>query len=267
MNNTGQMVTVVILTKNEEMTLARCLEAIPSGYAVIVLDSGSTDKTLEIARSYGCIIHEHSWEGYAQQRNYALDQCEITTPWVLFIDADEVFPRRFFEWVGASFDSELAVADAVMTPSFFFLRGQRLKYAPGYPIYHARLLRRGKVRFLSHHEGGFGENIEQGCRVSYAKIPYDHYFYEGELLEWMHKHVDHANREIRVSKTGIILNRRKRLSLLFGNSALRAPARFIYHYFICGGFLDGWGGLEFSLMFSWYEATKYLLARYGGGER
>jgi glycosyltransferase involved in cell wall biosynthesis len=267
MNKTEQMVTIVILTKNEEMTLARCLEAIPPDHTVIVLDSGSTDKTLEVAKQYGCITHHNDWEGYAQQRNYALEKCGINTPWVLFIDADEVFPQRFFKWVGGSLDNELAATDAVMVPSFFFLRGKCLRYAPGYPIYHARLLRHGKVRFLSHHEGGFGENIEQGCRVIYAKIPYDHYFYEGELLEWMHKHVDHANREIRVSKDGIILNRRKRLSLLFGNSVLRAPARFIYHYIVCGGFLDGRQGLEYSLMFAWYEATKYLLARFGNKER
>jgi glycosyltransferase involved in cell wall biosynthesis len=263
MNNTEQMVTVVILTKNEAMTLARCLDAIPPSYGVIVLDSGSSDKTLEIATRYGCMIHQHPWEGYAQQRNYALDQCDISTTWVLFIDADEVFPQLFFEWIGSALDNELTMADAVMVPSFFFLRGKRLNYAPGYPIYHARLLRRREVRFLSHHDDGFGENIEQGHRIIYGKIPYDHYFYEGELLEWMHKHIDHANREIRIIKNGIILNRRKRLSLLFGNSALRVPIRFIYHYLVCRGFLDGRPGLEFSLMFAWYEATKYMLARYG----
>lgn len=267
MSNTEKMVTVVILTKNEELTLARCLEALPPGHDVIVLDSGSTDKTLEIARNYGCLIRQHAWEGYAQQRNYALTECGIISPWVLFIDADEVFQTEFFGWIKASLEDGLTQADAVMVPSYFFLRGKRLRHAPGYPIYHARLLRRDKVRFLSHHEGGFGENIEEGSRIIYGKIPYNHYFYDGELLEWLHKHIDHANREVRINKSGIMLNRRKRLSLLLGNSALRAPARFIYHYVICGGFLDGREGLEFSLMFSWYEATKYLLARYGGGER
>ena len=263
MNHSGGVLTVVILTKNEEKTLARCLNALPTGYDVMVLDSGSTDQTLDIARQYGCIIRQHDWEGYAQQRNYALEECGITTPWVLFIDADEVFQKEFFDWTMTAVNLELASADAVMVPSYFFLRGKRLRYTPGYPIYHARLLRRGKVRFLSHHEGGFGENIEEGARVTFAKISYEHYFYDGELLEWMHKHIDHANREIRVNKAGITINRRKRLSMLLGNSILRAPARFIYHYVICGGFLDGREGLEFSFMFAWYEATKYLLARYG----
>ena len=117
------------------------------------------------------MIHQHPWEGYAQQRNYALEQCGITTTWVLFIDADEVFPRPFFDWIGTSLDSELAAADAVMVPSYFFLRGKRLKYAPGYPIYHARLSRRGKVRFLSHHDGGFGENIDRAAGSFMGKYP------------------------------------------------------------------------------------------------
>jgi glycosyltransferase involved in cell wall biosynthesis len=263
MSHKGGVLTVVILTKNEEKALSHCLQAIPKEYAVIILDSGSTDRTLELAKQFGCIIHEHAWEGYAQQRNYALEECGITTPWVLFIDAYEIFQKEFFDWAVNAVNLELASVDAVMVPSFFFLRGKCLRYAPGYPIYHARLLRLGAVRFLSHHEGGFGENIQQGARLAYAKIPYEHYYYDGEMLEWMHKHVDHANREIRITKKGIVINRRKWLSMWLGNSILRAPLRFIYHYILCGGFLDGRAGLEYSLMFSWYEATKYLLARYG----
>ncbi|QSA98583.1 glycosyltransferase family 2 protein [Methylococcus sp. EFPC2] len=258
----SKAITVVILTQNEERTLDRCLTAIPAGYPVVVLDSGSTDGTLAIAESLGARVCHHAWEGYAQQRNHALQHCSIATPWVLFIDADEVFSREFFDWADGALESELAEIDAVMVPSYFYLRGKRLSHAPGYPIVHARLLRRETVRFLSHHEGGFGENIQAGCRIAYASIPYEHYFYDGELLEWLHKHVAHANREIRVHHEGIILNPRKRLSLLLGNSFWKAPARFFYHYVLRGGFLDGKEGLEFSLMFAWYEFTKFLLARY-----
>lgn len=256
-------ITVVILTRNEEKTLGRCLAAIPSEYDVLVLDSGSTDQTVAIAQTHGARVAYNTWQGYAQQRNHALRHCDIDTPWVLFIDADEVFPKAFFDWADGALENELAEIDAVMVPSYFYLRGKCLKHAPGYPIVHARLLRRDRVRFLSHHEGGFGENIQDGCRIAHASIPYAHYFYDGELLEWLHKHVDHAKREIRVNHQGITLNPRKRLSLLLGNSFWRAPARFIYHYLLCGGFLDGKEGLEFSLMFAWYEWTKFLLAKYG----
>lgn len=256
-------ITVVVLTKNEEKTLARCLAAIPPGYPVLVLDSGSADRTVAIAEAQGAEVRRNAWEGYAQQRNHALQRCGIETPWVLFIDADEVFPPEFFAWAEGALERELVNVDAVMVPSYFYLRGRRLNHAPGYPIVHARLLRRERVRFLSHHEGGFGENIQAGCRLARAPVAYEHYFYDGELLEWLHKHVDHARREIRADHEGIVLNPRKRLSLLLGNSFWRAPARFLYHYLLRGGFLDGREGLEFSLMFAWYEATKFLLARYG----
>jgi glycosyltransferase involved in cell wall biosynthesis len=256
-------ITVAILTKNEELTLARCLAAIPAGYPVLVLDSGSTDRTRDIAARRGCRVAVNPWPGYAQQRNHALQRCGIDTPWVLFIDADEVFPEAFFRWAESAVDSELAEVDAVMVPSHFYLRGKRLNHAPGYPIHHARLLRRSCVTFLSHHEGGFGENIQAGCRIAHAPVGYEHYFYDGELLEWLHKHVDHANREISSHCDGITVNPRKRLSMALGNSLWKAPLRFFYHYLLRGGFLDGREGLEFALMFAWYEATKFLLARYG----
>lgn len=256
-------VTVVILTKNEEHSLPRCLDSIPESYPVWVLDSGSADNTLAVARRYGCEIRERAWEGYAQQRNHALKNCGIASEWVLFIDADEVFPKTLFDWIESALDEEFTGVDAVMLPSYFYLRGQCLKHAPGYPVYHARLVRREKVEFLSHHEGGFGENIGAGCGILYGNIPYEHYFYDGELLAWMHKHVDHADRETRSHGQGILVNPRKRLSLWLGNSFIRAPARFFYHYIFRGGFLDGRAGLEYSLMFAWYEATRYLLGRYG----
>ena len=199
-------VTVVILTKNEEHALPRCLASIPKEYPVLVLDSGSTDGTLEAARRHGCALREQAWEGYAQQRNYALRACGIESEWVLFIDADEVFPKPLFDWIGGALGRELADVDAVMLPSYFYLRGRCLKHAPGYPIYHARLLRREKVEFLSHHEGGFGENIRAGCRIFHGRIPYEHYFYDGELLAWMHKHVDHADRETRTASGDIVVN-------------------------------------------------------------
>jgi len=262
MNTDESQLTVVILTKNEEKTLPRCLKALPAGLEVVVLDSGSSDHTRAIAEAHGSRVLEHAWEGYAQQRNYALERCGITTPWVLFIDADEVFPAEFFRWAEHAMKGQLAEVDAVMVPSYFHLRGKRLNHAPGYPIYHARLLRRAKARFLSHHDGGFGENIQAGCRITHCSIAYDHFFYDGELLEWLHKHVDHASREIRVRREGITLNPRKHLSMMLGNSFWKAPLRFFYHYVLRGGFLDGRAGLEFAMMFAWYEATKFLLARY-----
>jgi len=255
------MLTVVILTQNEAVNLPRCLAAIPARYPIVILDSGSSDDTLSIAKNRACRIYSNPWPGFAEQRNFALGQCDIDTPWLLFVDADEIYPAAFYDKFDAG---QLAIdeIDVLMVPSILYLRDKRLNHAPGYPIYHPRLVRRETTRFVRNHTG-HGEAVIDSCRVAYSDIAYEHYFYHGEIIEWMHKHVDHANREIRINKEGIILNRRKWLSLKLGNSILRAPLRFIYHYVICRGFLDGRAGLEYSFMFAWYEATKYLLARFG----
>jgi glycosyltransferase involved in cell wall biosynthesis len=255
----GSRLSVVVLTMNEENKIGRCLEAISPRYPRIIVDSGSTDGTLRIAASHGCAIVANSWPGFAAQRNFALEQCGISTPWVLFVDADEIFPPRFFEW----FEAELAALDAidaVMVPSILYLRGRRLSHAPGYPIYHPRLVHKDRVRFLTNHTG-HGEGVPEDCRVIRSDIPYDHYFYDGELLEWMHRHVEKAALEVRLQPTrGAAMTRRGRLSVLIGRSLLRIPARFLYHFVLRGGFLDGRAGLEFSLMFTWYEVTIYVQA-------
>lgn len=257
------MLTIVILTQNEQDNLPNCLAAIPERYPIVIVDSGSTDDTVRIARLRGCRVYTNPWPGFAEQRNFAIRQCDITTPWILFVDADEIYPPEFYSW----FESGMADAgefDVLMVPSILYLRGKRLNHAPGYPIYHPRLVRRDTVTFVRNHTG-HGEAVTDTCRIAYAKIPYQHYFYHGEIVEWMHKHVDKAAQEVRLKPTeGAAMTRRGRLSVLLGRSWLRVIARFLYHYVFRGGFLDGAAGLEFALMFTWYEATIYLQAKARG---
>lgn len=256
------MLTVVILTQNEEANLPGCLAAIPERYPVVVIDSGSTDNTLAIARQRGCTVFSNPWPGFAEQRNFALQQCGIQTPWVLFVDADEIYPQRFYDWFEAKL-SETHGIDVLMVPSILYLRGKRLNHAPGYPIYHPRLVRRETASFVSNHTG-HGEAVLDTCRIAHSDIPYEHYFYQGEIVAWMHKHVGKAAQEVQLQPTaGAVMTARGRLSVLLGRSWLRIFGRFAYHYLLRGGFLDGAAGLEFALMFTWYEATIYLQAKTG----
>lgn len=256
------MLTVVILTQNEESNLPRCLVAIPERYPIVIVDSGSTDKTVAIADTRASRIYINPWPGFAEQRNFAINQCNISTPWLLFIDADEIYPQAFYD----RFEAELAASDAfdvLMVPSILYLRGKRLSHAPGYPIYHPRLVRRESTRFVRNHTG-HGEAVVNTCRIGYSDIPYEHYFYHGEIIEWMHKHVDKAAQEVQLKPTtNAVMTTRGRLSVLLGRSWLRVLARFLYHFVFRGGFLDGAAGLEFALMFTWYEATIYLQAKAG----
>jgi len=256
------MLTVVILTKNEEANLPRCLAAIPERYPIVIVDSGSTDKTIALAETRASRIYVNPWPGFAEQRNFAINQCEINTAWLLFIDADEIYPQAFYD----RFEAELAASDTfdvLMVPSILYLRGKRLSHAPGYPIYHPRLVRRESTRFVRNHTG-HGEAVVNTCRIGYSDIPYEHYFYHGEIIEWMHKHVDKAAQEVQLKPTtNAVMTTRGRLSVLLGRSWLRVLARFLYHFVFRGGFLDGAAGLEFALMFTWYEATIYLQAKAG----
>jgi len=256
------MLTVVILTQNEESNLPRCLAAIPERYPIVIVDSGSTDKTIALAETRASRIYVNPWPGFAEQRNFAINQCAINTPWLLFIDADEIYPQAFYD----RFEAELATSDSfdvLMVASILYLRGKRLSHAPGYPIYHPRLVRRESTRFVRNHTG-HGEAVVNTCRIGYSDIPYEHYFYHGEIIEWMHKHVDKAAQEVQLKPTtNAVMTTRGRLSVLLGRSWLRVLARFLYHFVFRGGFLDGAAGLEFALMFTWYEATIYLQAKAG----
>ena len=88
--NKIQDVTFIILTKNEEVNLPDCLESI-KGFAkrVVVIDSGSTDRTVDIAKRYKADVYEHKFENYARQFNWGIDNTNITTKWTFRLDADE----------------------------------------------------------------------------------------------------------------------------------------------------------------------------------
>lgn len=233
------------------------LERFPPRYHVIVLDSGSEDETVSIAEKNGCTVYTQPWLGFAGQRNFALKHCAIKTGWVLFVDADEFYPPEFFTW----FESKPALLesiDVLMVPSWLVFCGKRLRYAPGYPIYHPRLVLCGTSPFTVGY-AGHSETVLPEVRVAYGSIPYDHLFYNGDIGAWMHKHIQLAGLEAAAVPSTGALTSRARLSLLLGKSFLRVPVRFVYHYIVKTGFRDGWRGLFYSLMYAWYELTKYLL--------
>ena len=254
------MLTVVILTKNEEEKLARCINAIPSRYPVVVLDSGSEDGTVAIAEKRGCAVYTQPWLGFAEQRNFALKHCGIEHGWVLFVDADEFYPPEFFTW----FESKPMCLESIIVltvPSWLVFCGERLRHAPGYPIYHPRLVHSGMTPFMVGH-AGHSESLISGIRVGYGGISYDHHFFEGNIDAWMRKHTRLARMEVSAGQRVGTLTSRARLSRLLGRCFMRVPIRFGYHYIIKKGFLDGWRGLLYSLMYGWYELTKYLMAEF-----
>ena len=244
--------TAVVLTLNEATDIGPCLAAIPSDLPRIVVDSGSTDGTVELSKTAGARIYHRGWTGFADQRNFALLSCDIQTSWVLFIDADERFSTAFFDWMRDVIRNDPPV-DCYNVPSILFLDGKALRYAPGYPILHPRLVRRN-VRFQVNHSG-HGEAVVP-CRNGLAPFGYDHYFQSGSLRPWLQKHLGLAKDE--ADSQAAPTSDRGRLARRIPAGAPRAILRFFYHYVARLGFLDGRNGFRYAVMYAWYELTIYL---------
>lgn len=252
-------VAVVILTLNEATRLPGCLAAIPAAHPVMVVDSGSTDDTVGIARRAGARVLLNPWPGFAAQRNFCLDACGDAADWALFIDADEIFPPAFFEWLEATLAAGDPGFDVAQIPSHLVFCGRTLRYAPGYPVHHPRLVRTCGVRFVPN-DSGHGETVAEPFREGFCPVPYLHFFYDGDLTRWMRKHVGLAAQEAAANESAQgRLTSRARLNRLFGRGPLRIPLRFFYHYVWRGGWRDGRAGLLYALMYTWFEATKWLL--------
>jgi glycosyltransferase involved in cell wall biosynthesis len=226
-----------------------------------VLDSGSTDGTVELARSLGLEVSSNPWPGFAAQRNYALRACG-SSEWVLFIDADETYPpEAFAELTLMITDPNLA---CVFVPSLLVFRGRALKHAPGYPVLHPRAVRRSRVQFVPDSHG-HGEAVVVEGRAQKSRTPYFHDWYQGDMPSWAAKHLDLATAESQTASTGLGLQtRRAKLSRAAGRGPHRPLLRFVYHYVFRLGFLDGSRGFEYSIMYAWYELSKYLLSKGSG---
>ncbi|MCK6589043.1 MAG: glycosyltransferase family 2 protein [Polyangiaceae bacterium] len=262
---------VVILTYNEEDNIAQALGSV-CGWArqVFVLDSWSSDRTLEIANQFDCIVQQNKFEDYGRQRNHALDALPITTQWIFFLDADEWIPsdlRREITDVLARSPREngFLVKYRMMWMGRWIKRGY-------YPTWLLRLFRRGKARCerrsVNEHlilEGEAG-------RLENDFIHED----RKSLSRWIQKHDAYAEREpaelfkepegyIDASLFGTQAERKRWVRYKVWNRLpplVRPVAYFWYRYFLRGGILDGREGFVFhALQAFWFPLlidAKYL---------
>jgi glycosyltransferase involved in cell wall biosynthesis len=139
--------SVIILTYNEESNLLACLDSIRSLDAeIFVIDSGSTDATVRIARDAGCEVVEHPFENYAAQRNWAFDNIPIPTPWTLCLDADERLTSKLAAEIKETLAAPKSAHDAYMLCKRTIFMGRWIKHGGQYPSYHLRLFRTGHGR-------------------------------------------------------------------------------------------------------------------------
>ena len=138
-------ITTIVLTFNEEKNIAECLESLNNFFdEIIIVDSGSTDNTLEIAKKYTDKIYSHPFENYSIQRNWALSNLPIDNEWILNLDSDHrVTPELIYE-LKSLFEKGLSkdINGFLISRRTMFM-GKWIKHGGHYPTYHANLFRKG----------------------------------------------------------------------------------------------------------------------------
>lgn len=251
-------ITTVVLAKNEELDLARCLASLPWPGAVVV-DSGSTDATVEVARKHGAAVFVHQQDGpfdIAEQRNWSIASCNIETEWILFLDADEELTAACINAIEAACGTNQYDAFE-LSPKFLFW-GRWLKRTQGFPNWHSRLVKNVAKPF----EGGVWEHFRSDLRVGRIFEPYNHYGFSKGISRWIERHDRYSTWDslrihafLESGDSGELGTKRKlRLRRVAAHLwPVRPIARFVNMYIWRLGFLEGIPGLVYCTLSFFYE--------------
>ncbi len=239
--------SVAVITLNEEANIGALLESVRAADERIVLDCGSTDRTLEIARAFGAKTFTEEWKGYSAQKNSALDKA--TGDWVLSLDADEAVEPELMEEIRQVLDHNPPVNGYYLPRKNYFL-GRWMRHGGFYPDRKLRLFRRGQGRFADRpvHET---VQVNGPTGTLYHALIHSAY----PTLEG---YIQHMNRYSSLGAELAVAAGRGRFSLL--NIVVNPLATFVYNYFLRLGLLDGRESLLLHLYHSAYVSWKYAKA-------
>lgn len=246
--------SVVLITRNEEKGILRCLDSVKSiADEVVVVDSGSSDRTVELCREAGCRVFFREFDGYGMQKQFAVDQA--ANDWVLSLDADEVLSPGLQQEIDSlmkGMENSMLDADtnkqkpvAFRIPFSLFFMGRILKHGGVGNEFHLRLFnrKRGGFTMVPVHEG-----IEVNGMVSTLKHPVIHYSYRN-----ISHHIDKINVYTSQAAEGYVRKGRGFSKLWV---AVKFPTSFFAFYLFKRGFLDGYQGFMWSFLAAVYATLK-----------
>lgn len=258
------MFSIYILTYNEEIDIADCIKSALQCDDLILVDSYSTDKTIEIASEYPIRIFQHKFESHGKQRRWMLENIETKYEWVYLLEADERMTTELFNECLEAIKSEKYIGYYVAEKMMFL--GQWIRYSSQYPRHQMRLFKKGEVTFTDF--GHAEREVYQGD-VGYLQNAYPHYTCSKGLSRWLDKHnrysTDEAKETISQLETRKNINwqelflgeteviRRRALKDLSLRIPFRPLMRWFYMYFILRGFLDGKAGFAWCTLQAFYE--------------
>jgi glycosyltransferase involved in cell wall biosynthesis len=262
-------VSVIVLSFNEEDNIGPCLESCAWCDDVHVLDSGSSDRTREIAEKMGAKVHVNAFKSFGQQRNWAIDNIPVKHRWQFQLDADERFTpamvNEMAERLGENGDS-IDGASAYQNPSMMMFMDRWLRHSAEYPVYQVRLLDKTLCRFEDY---GHGQREVNRGKTGVMVQPYLHYNFSKGVDEWLEKHnryskleagqaLERAQLSFGDMVRGVLfegtVQRRRVLKVLSYRIPFRPTAIMLYQMVVRLGFLDGKAGLNYVRMRAIYEA-------------
>jgi glycosyltransferase involved in cell wall biosynthesis len=241
-------ISVAVVTLNEEANLRRCLESVRELVSeVVVMDSGSTDRTQEIAREFGAVFVSSPWTGFAAQKNKCAEKC--SQPWILFLDADEALTPELAASIRKAFAQGDPKVDGFWVNRRTFYLGQWIWHS-WYPEWILRLVRRDQARWSGLEPHAFLE--EPG---ELAKL-------EGDLLHYSFRDLqDHFQRTIKYARIMAESFHARGQRFHWSKLWVSPWLSFFKHLVLRGGWRDGWRGwlIAFSKWLDVFAKYAFLL--------
>jgi glycosyltransferase involved in cell wall biosynthesis len=289
-NSSKIPVSVLIPAKNEEANLPSCLESVKIADEIFVVDSQSSDRSLEIAEKYGVNVVQFHFNGrWPKKKNWSLENLPFRNEWVLIVDCDERITSELWE----------EIAQAIQNPDYdgyylnrkvFFL-GKWIRYGGKYPDWNLRLFKHKKGRYENLNteeirntgDNEVHEHVILDGSVAYLKNDMLHIDFR-DIYHWLERHNRYSNWEARVylnllkgsddsgtigaNLFGSAVQRKRFLKKLWVRLPFKPTLRFILFYIIRLGFLDGKAGYIYGRLLSQYEyqigVKLYELRKFGG---
>jgi glycosyltransferase involved in cell wall biosynthesis len=246
-------ISATIITHDEERNLSRAMESLRCADEIVVVDSGSTDRTVEIAEKLGARVIDSPWPGYAKQKNFAAEKASYD--WILSLDADESLSEALEGEIwrlkknGPQFD-------AYTMPRLAQYLGRWIRHSGWYPDRKVRLYDRTKAKW----EGDYvHETVKVDGRVGHLESNLLHF-----TCDSLSEHLKTMDRYTTLAAQQLLANKQK---VTWGRLIFEPPWTFLNTYVIKQGYLDGVEGLAIANMAALYNFVKYAKARFMAPER
>lgn len=254
--------SVLVLTLNEEINIADCLRSLQWCEDVVVLDSFSTDRTVEIARSLGARVIQRQFDNWSAHQNWAVSTIDFKYPWVLYLDADERCPEELREEVLKCARADAPEAAFRIRRKDFYM-GRWMKHAQLYPTWLVRMFRPSRIRYerlvnpVAVVDGNVGV-----LEAHILHFPFSH-----GVSHWIARHNRYSDMEaveaLKIVNGATISHsrlwsrdpneRRRALKDVFFRLPARPLIKYLYYLLWRRGFLDGRAGFTYAALQSIYE--------------